>query len=173
MLRHRDLVSVPRYCLIFVIVFLSFIHFCQILCHNIVPLCCLQPGVIAKRLHPQHPIRSDAQNHINHSTTTTSPIRRRPLNIVTTFPWFCRRTNPQKMAADPYPAQHHRISAWHIYAIIQHGVPRLILCYDKYKLGTNLPHIEIPLSSRFRDRDPNKGKDGGAVPSETFMSPRM
>lgn len=59
------------------------------------------------------------------------------------------------------------------YASIRHGVPKIILCYDKFKGGMDPPHVEIPLAPRLRGRNPNRGKDGDADLSETPVSPEV
>ncbi|KAL9632427.1 MAG: hypothetical protein Q9204_003801 [Flavoplaca sp. TL-2023a] len=56
------------------------------------------------------------------------------------------------------------------YASIRHGVPKIILCYDKYKSGMSTPSIDIPLAPRLRGRNPNKGKSGDADLSSTPVS---
>ena len=56
------------------------------------------------------------------------------------------------------------------YASIRHGVPKIILCYDKYKSGMSAPSIDIPLAPRLRGRNPNKGKSGDADLSSTPVS---
>ena len=56
------------------------------------------------------------------------------------------------------------------YASIRHGVPKIILCYDKYKSGMSAPSIDIPLAPRLRGRNPNKGKSGDADLSRTPVS---
>ncbi|KAJ9635989.1 hypothetical protein H2199_008344 [Coniosporium tulheliwenetii] len=43
------------------------------------------------------------------------------------------------------------------YATLRHGVPKIILCYDRLKDGKE-PSIEIPLAARLRGRNPNKGR---------------
>ena len=59
------------------------------------------------------------------------------------------------------------------YASVRHGIPKIILCYDKYKGGMDPPHIEIPLAPRLRGRNSNRGKDGDADLSETPVSPEV
>ena len=39
------------------------------------------------------------------------------------------------------------------YASLRHGVPKIILCYDKYKAGMPSPSIDIPLAPRLRGRN--------------------
>lgn len=39
------------------------------------------------------------------------------------------------------------------YASLRHGVPKIILCYDKYKAGMVPPSIDIPLAPRLRGRN--------------------
>ena len=56
------------------------------------------------------------------------------------------------------------------YASIRHGVPKIILCYDKFKSGMSNPSIDIPLAPRLRGRNPNKGKNGDADLSSTPVS---
>ncbi|KAF2141482.1 uncharacterized protein K452DRAFT_309232 [Aplosporella prunicola CBS 121167] len=46
------------------------------------------------------------------------------------------------------------------YACLRHGIPKIILCYDKLKGGAE-PSIDIPLAPRLRGRNPNKGKNRG------------
>ncbi|KAL8850369.1 MAG: hypothetical protein Q9221_004689 [Calogaya cf. arnoldii] len=53
------------------------------------------------------------------------------------------------------------------YASIRHGVPKIILCYDKYKAGMSTPSINIPLAPRLQGRNPNKGKSGDGDLSST------
>lgn len=43
------------------------------------------------------------------------------------------------------------------YAALRHGIPKIILCYDKLKSGEE-PRIDIPLAGRFKGQNPNKGK---------------
>ncbi|KAL8886108.1 MAG: hypothetical protein Q9215_006132 [Flavoplaca cf. flavocitrina] len=59
------------------------------------------------------------------------------------------------------------------YASIRHGVPKIILCYDKYKAGMSTPSIDIPLAPRLRGRNPNKGKSGDADLSSAPVSPEV
>lgn len=59
------------------------------------------------------------------------------------------------------------------YASIRHGVPKIILCYDKYKGGMNPPSIDIPLAPRLRGRNPNKGNSGDADLSSTPVSAEL
>ena len=59
------------------------------------------------------------------------------------------------------------------YASIRHGVPKIILSYDKYKAGMLPPSIDIPLAPRLRGRNPNKGKSGDADLSSTPVSPEI
>ncbi|KAL8754298.1 MAG: hypothetical protein Q9199_004442 [Rusavskia elegans] len=56
------------------------------------------------------------------------------------------------------------------YASIRHGVPKIILCYDKHKAGMSTPSIDIPLAPRLQGRNPNKGKRGDADLSSTPVS---
>lgn len=56
------------------------------------------------------------------------------------------------------------------YASIRHGVPKIILCYDRYKTGMAAPSIDIPLAPRLRGRNPNKGKSGDVDLSGTPVS---
>ncbi|KAJ9132441.1 Alpha/beta-hydrolase [Pleurostoma richardsiae] len=44
------------------------------------------------------------------------------------------------------------------FACLRHGIPKIILCYDRLKDG-NEPAIDIPLASRLRGRNPNKGRN--------------
>ncbi|KAF2203890.1 alpha/beta-hydrolase [Delitschia confertaspora ATCC 74209] len=46
------------------------------------------------------------------------------------------------------------------YVTLRHGVPKIILCYDKLKSGEE-PKLEIPLPGRFSKRQPNKGDLAG------------
>jgi hypothetical protein len=52
-------------------------------------------------------------------------------------------------------------------------VPKIILCYDKWKSGEvdddGKPHIEIPLAKRLRGRNPNQGKAGSKDLTETSV----
>ena len=59
------------------------------------------------------------------------------------------------------------------YASLRHGVPKIILCYDKYKGGMDPPHIEIPLAPSHPGCDPSKGIYGGADLSTTPVSPEV
>ena len=59
------------------------------------------------------------------------------------------------------------------YASIRHGVPKIILCYDKFKSGMDPPSIDIPLAPRLRGRNPNRGIDGDADLSQTPVSPEI
>lgn len=43
------------------------------------------------------------------------------------------------------------------YATLRHGVPKIILCYDRLKDGKE-PSVDIPLAARLRGRNPNKGR---------------
>lgn len=43
------------------------------------------------------------------------------------------------------------------YACLRHGVPKIILCYDKLKSG-DTPAVDIPLAPRLGGRNPNRGK---------------
>ncbi|KAL8718557.1 MAG: hypothetical protein Q9181_008182 [Wetmoreana brouardii] len=56
------------------------------------------------------------------------------------------------------------------YASLRHGVPKIILCYDKYKEGMDPSRIDIPLAPRLRGRNPNRGESGDADLSETAVS---
>jgi hypothetical protein len=60
-----------------------------------------------------------------------------------------------------------------LYATLRHGVPKIILCYDKWKSGEvdddGKPHIEIPLAKRLRGRNPNQGKAGSKDLAETSV----
>ena len=59
------------------------------------------------------------------------------------------------------------------YASIRHGVPKIVLSYDRYKSGMLPPSIDIPLAPRLRGRNPNKGKSGDADLSSTPVSPEI
>ena len=41
-------------------------------------------------------------------------------------------------------------AAYESYASIRHGIPKVILCYDRLKDGVNPPFINIPLAPQFR-----------------------
>jgi hypothetical protein len=43
------------------------------------------------------------------------------------------------------------------YAALRHGIPKIILCYDKLRNGEE-PKIDIPLAGRLKGRNPNKGR---------------
>ncbi|KZF22872.1 alpha/beta-hydrolase [Xylona heveae TC161] len=49
------------------------------------------------------------------------------------------------------------------YVSIRHGIPKIILCYDRVKSGMNPPSIQIPLAPRLLKRNPN-GSDLSSEP---------
>lgn len=60
------------------------------------------------------------------------------------------------------------------YATLRHGVPKIILCYDRWKGGEvgedGNPSVDIPLAKRLRGKNPNRGKAGDADLASTSVS---
>ncbi|KAH8918611.1 alpha/beta-hydrolase [Atractiella rhizophila] len=56
----------------------------------------------------------------------------------------------QRTAGESYPA-------------LRHGVPKIVLCYDRWKSGKE-PKVDIPQASKLKGRNPNKGVDFAADP---------
>lgn len=52
------------------------------------------------------------------------------------------------------------------YASLRHGVPKVILCYDKWKDGMKVPSIDIPLAPRLRRAGKNTDKSSEPVDPE-------
>jgi len=52
------------------------------------------------------------------------------------------------------------------YASIRHGIPKIILCYDKLKSGMNAPSIDIPQALRIR-KSPGKVSDRSSEPVDS------
>ncbi len=50
------------------------------------------------------------------------------------------------------------------YASIRHGIPKVILCYDKLRDGKDPPHIDIPLAPRLRKTKQTKQGDKSTEP---------
>lgn len=95
---------------------------------------------------PKYPSHSDAQISSNYSIDTTSPSRRRLLDVEIQFPSTSIPRISRKMAPDPHPARRHRISAWHEKnAMPPFGTvsPKLFRAYDKCKVGTNPPCVKF------------------------------
>jgi len=53
------------------------------------------------------------------------------------------------------------------YASIRHGIPKVILCYDKFKSGTNQPTIDIPLAPRLRSSRQTRQGDKSTEPVDS------
>lgn len=52
------------------------------------------------------------------------------------------------------------------YASLRHGVPKIILCYDKWKDGLETPSIDIPLAPRLRRAGKTTDKSSEPVDPE-------
>ncbi|GAB7339812.1 hypothetical protein MBLNU457_6357t1 [Dothideomycetes sp. NU457] len=76
---------------------------------------------------------------------TTSPSRRYPLIL------FLHGAGESQRAENES------------YASIRHGIPKLILCYDKFKSGLKRPSISIPQAQRIR-KNPSKVSDRSSEP---------
>lgn len=55
-------------------------------------------------------------------------------------------------------------SANESYASIRHGIPKVVLCYDKMKDGVDPPHIDIPQAERIRRSRGSKAGDLSVEP---------
>jgi hypothetical protein len=50
------------------------------------------------------------------------------------------------------------------YASIRHGIPKIVLCYDKMKAGVEPPHIHIPQAARIRRSKQSEAGDMSSNP---------
>ncbi|TFK55028.1 alpha/beta-hydrolase [Heliocybe sulcata] len=58
------------------------------------------------------------------------------------------------------------------YASLRHGIPKIILCYDKWKGGASSPSIDIPRAMRFKNRRTAQKPDSSDLSSQP-VSPEV